>query len=610
MKNYITWSKDEKNLFNSSSGGIFLELAKEMLKRKGIVVGVVMPDLEQPYYIFTKNLYTIKAMRGSKYLRAHLSQGVLDYMENFKGEILFTGLPCMIRKMKQTFKDKDNIIYIELKCHGVIKQGIYDRYMKINHPDAQTVIFRNKNKGWRNSTKLCVNGECFKSKLIKDYIQGKNLRGQCIHCKQQGYGDILLGDYWNCPSHLENKKGTSQVITISNKGQRFFNSLDNIVRKENSLNKVAIMGGASMNNNGSMILTQNFVDYLSKEIKDIGFTVVGYEEAPWEARKDILIGYIKSLFRPGQDYTKLEKYIRDCHTVVYLGGDHFIGKMKRQHKLKWLIHFFFTCINFYNLKRSGRKVYLVSQTMGQFPFYIKPFIRKFFGNLDKIYCRDTFSLKELKKLGLKNISLCSDLAFLPLQNEGNCDKGKIPCKPYSVLVISDLWRDYCKTPQDFIEKIQATIESMQNITRLPVYIVVHSSKKTPVGEEFVLKGLKKHCRNTPIYGVYFLKNGTPVVQRKILGNSKLNVSLRMHASLSSLEQGVPVVPIAYSIKYKAIYSDLDLSNLVAENFSEVYDKIEFVWAFQKIAKEKIHKALKGTKKMALKPILEIAKEIK
>jgi acetylornithine/succinyldiaminopimelate/putrescine aminotransferase len=33
MKKFVAWSNDKKNLFNSSSGGIFFEMAKKMIEK-------------------------------------------------------------------------------------------------------------------------------------------------------------------------------------------------------------------------------------------------------------------------------------------------------------------------------------------------------------------------------------------------------------------------------------------------------------------------------------------------------------------------------------------------------------------------------------------------
>lgn len=635
MRNFIAWSKDEDNLLASSSGGIFLELAKEMIKRGGLVAGVITPYYSlTPSYVLANDLDRVKKMRGSKYLKAALHVREISAIANTISPILFVGLPCTIKKMKKEFRNRPNILYVELRCHGVIKQSIFDDYVTKHHKNAEIIKFRDKGDGWRGSTKLCVDGKCYKSKLIKDYIQGTNLRGQCRTCKLNSYGDIILGDYWECPPHLENKKGTSKVVTVTAKGQRFFDSLDNVERKEHSQNKIAIMGGMTVSNNGTLIMTQNFIEYLMKEI-DVGFTLLEYEKG--DTGKEVmerllpkkiaekldygfhsawdlldgkkLLGYIKSIRWRGQ--SNLEKQIRDCQTVVYLGGDHFVGKAILRNRLLWTMRMLFTYWDFRNIKRAGKKLYLVSQTMGQFPCYLKPFAKWAFSKADGIYCRDAFSMKEMSELGLKNIHRCYDLAFLPVYNE-SCYKGEYKSK-FTVLVVSDLWRKYCSTLDEFTDKLAYIANAMNKITGLPVKLMAHSDSQNEnyrSGEGFLIGKImqKAHNRNITV-----LANNLPVVQRLLLGESQLNVSLRMHASISSLEQGTPVIPIAYSSKFKAMYSDLSLENLVVErlNIFEVVDKIEEVWYYRAFIKYDIDKNLElhKVKKLALKPILEIAKNV-
>lgn len=636
MRNYIAWSKDEDNLARSSSGGIFFELAKEMIKRGGYVVGVVMSDLE-PYYMITHHLYQVKKMQGSKYLKARLDRHVTNSIRTIINEpILFVGLPCTIRKMKQEFKKKNNILYIELRCHGVIKQDILEKYMEKHHKSTSNIKFRDKGNGWRRSTKLCVDGKCCKNKLIKNYIQGKNLREQCIHCKQQGYGDITLGDYWECPPQLENKKGTSKVVTVTAKGQKFFDSIKkNIEYKEHCQNKIAIMGGMTVSNNGTLIMTQNFIEYMLQKA-DVGFTLLEYEKG--DTGKEVmerllpknitdkidygfhsawdlldghkLLGYLKSIKWRGQ--SNLEKQIRDCKTVVYLGGDHFVGKAILRNRALWFMRMLFTFWDFRNIKRAGKKLYLVSQTMGQLPWYTNLFAKWAFSKADGIYCRDDFSMQEMKKLGLTNIHRCYDLAFLPLYNESSC---KIEHKSkYTVLVVSDLWRKYCATKDEFTDKLAYIANVLNKVTKLPVYLMAHSDNQSidyRSGAGLLIKEIKRKTHNK---NVSILPNSTALMQRRILGGSELNVSLRMHASISSLEQGVPVIPIAYSSKFKAMYSDLKLGSLVVDklNLFEITDKIKELWEARIFIKSAIKVNLKmlKIKELALKPVLEIAKETK
>ena len=154
MNNYIAWSKDTDNLQKSSSGGIFFELAKKTLKNNGAVMGVIM-DKRKAIYIFTNNLNLVKKMRGSKYIKAHLDDSVIKQIKDFEGDILFVGLPCQIKRVMKLFKNRDNILYVELRCHGVIKKDIFNKHIikickRRKNFYIKDIRFRDKSFGWKN----------------------------------------------------------------------------------------------------------------------------------------------------------------------------------------------------------------------------------------------------------------------------------------------------------------------------------------------------------------------------------------------------------------------------------------------------------------------------
>ena len=631
MSNFIAWSKNSDNLQKSSSGGIFFELAKKTIENGGAIVGVVM-DKQKPTYEFTDDLNIIKTMRGSKYLKADLNAYVIWRMEQFKGEILFVGLPCQLKRIMRLFKDRDNILYVELRCYGVIKKDIFYKHInKIciekNNYDIDEIKFRDKSCGWKNSTVLHIDFDNFETyhrrdKLIEDFISKKNIESRCKICTSKGYGDIILGDYWECPEKFKNKSGTSKVVTNTDKGSKFFESLTNIesykFNNHSHVNKVAIMGGADFQNNGNLIMTQNFISYLSKFVKDVKFVVV--DSAKNKSVKEYLENVLATLnvdidyrYYSGWDwlnrekifgYVKrkslIEKILYDCDTVIYLGGDHFLGKAK------WFL-WLFNCLDMIRLKNSGKRVYLVSQTLGEFPEYLKPIIKYAFNKLDRIYCRDKFSVNELKKLGVTdNVSLSSDLAFLPLHFEKELkDMSKYDDLDYTTFTISDLWKKYSESESEFLNKICKILKGMCDITGLPVFVMTHSCTDS---ENCIIKNIKDRISD---YRIRFLDKMFPVSARIVLGNSKLNVSFRMHSSLSSLEQNVPVIPIAYSSKYKALYLDLKIDELVVDELDvkEVLHKVKYVWRMKDYYPNKIKIVLKSSKKNAIRPIMEIAREI-
>jgi len=237
---FAAWSKDMDNLLHSSSGGIFFELAKEMLRRGGKVVGVVM-DGTTARYVLSDNLEEIKRMQGSKYVPSNPSS-VIKEIKNCKEPILFTGLPCHIEAVKKVC-NTDNMILCDLRCHGLPKKGIFEEHIKkiSNGREVVSIAFRDKKAGWeRESSRVCQslivkfsNGDIYDKfdQYMRDYMDGKILRPSCRVCKRSNVGDITIGDFWGVPPPLENRLGTSLVIINTKKGKQFFNSIDSIVKK-------------------------------------------------------------------------------------------------------------------------------------------------------------------------------------------------------------------------------------------------------------------------------------------------------------------------------------------------------------------------------------------
>jgi len=232
---YSAWSNDKENLFNSSSGGIFLELAKKMLSKNGKVVGVIMDGVKAKY-IISNDLEEIKKMRGSKYIPSNPSQ-VIKEIKDSKEKILFTGLSCHIEAVKNSC-DTNNMILCDLICHGLPKDGIFEGHVeKISKGrNILSIKFRDKRAGWELGKSLIItfsNGETYDcyDDYMKEYMGGKILRTSCKTCKKRNIGDITIGDFWGVPSSLRNNMGTSIVTVNTKKGKDFFNSINTIIKK-------------------------------------------------------------------------------------------------------------------------------------------------------------------------------------------------------------------------------------------------------------------------------------------------------------------------------------------------------------------------------------------
>jgi coenzyme F420-reducing hydrogenase beta subunit len=242
MKKFVAWSNDKKNLFNSSSGGIFFELAKKMIDDSGSVVGVVWDGLKARY-IISNDLEEIKQMRGSKYVPSNPAN-VIKKIKDSKEKILFVGLPCHIEAVKKKC-NTENMILCDLLCHGLPKSNHYfeEHIKKISKGrKIESISFRDKRNGWSKSSRLMVNfsnGEIYDKDKSEDeyyisYLDNSIIRESCKSCKynQKGIGDITIGDFWSVPPKLKNEKGTSVVTTNTKKGKEFFISINSIVKKQ------------------------------------------------------------------------------------------------------------------------------------------------------------------------------------------------------------------------------------------------------------------------------------------------------------------------------------------------------------------------------------------
>lgn len=243
---YSSWSKDENIIKNSSSGGIFSELAKKVLKNNGIVFGAKWSNGEIVHSSIDKieNLYELQK---SKYLQSKIENSYKEVKEFLKEgkTVLFVGTPCEIGALNTIVKD-ERLIAVDLVCHGIPSYNTYDKYIEENFKENKediTVDFRNKDTGWENFNLTFKNKdkEILKNHHQKDiwfrgFLRNIYLNKPCYNCEFRTlprYGDITLGDFWGVPEELKNPLGTSVITVNSKKGKELLEKIKgNIVLKE------------------------------------------------------------------------------------------------------------------------------------------------------------------------------------------------------------------------------------------------------------------------------------------------------------------------------------------------------------------------------------------
>ena len=240
---YVAYTKENKYKDNSSSGGIFPLIANKVLENDGIVIGAAFDKENKLKHIAINKKEDLISLKGSKYLQSDLGD-IFSYIkgniENKK--ILFVGTPCQVAGLKSFLKkDYDNLICIDLICHGVPSPKLFEKYIKEleNNQNDKLVKydFRDKSTGWDSYSNTAIFEKSKKTELqsnndyMKLFLSDVALRESCYNCNFKlgnKYSDITLGDFWGVKDYypdMYNKDGVSAVIVNTNKGIELINSI-------------------------------------------------------------------------------------------------------------------------------------------------------------------------------------------------------------------------------------------------------------------------------------------------------------------------------------------------------------------------------------------------
>ena len=642
---YIAWTKDRKALEKASSGGIFYELAKHFINIGGLVCGVTMEGTAPPKFLMADKLKDVEKMRGSKYLWANPIEMYRLIAYNIKTEmdhpILFVGLPCQVIGLKRYLKNRNLndkwITYISLRCHGVIKRKIFWDYLKwvesITKIRITGIKFRDKRAGWEKGAGLGITynyGQStafFRPKLIKDYIKQRNVHTICKTCtKDRNDSDITLGDAWGVHPVLKNKYGTSVVETNTAKGHQLFSEISNnlewhslFTKISANPDKIGLLKVADIKNFGNLMLSSNFITYMKAINKNAKFVFIeedsaqdtieletGVTDIEYRNIKQSPIEFFKRLVNP--ESSNIVQTFADCKHVVILGGDYLTNKWKYT---SWISNL----VMLNALNKCGKEVHIISNTVGEFPLLLKPFVKFVFNNFKTIWCRDRDSQNRCWRIGIKNnLYYAPDLAFLPLHNELKYDILEKLKKTYCTIVISGLWGQYAHTYKEYVNGVKCIARKFYDLTGKDIIILSHSKSPPDVQLAKDIVNNEKHM-STPSDP----ENATPSSLRNIVGNSYLNISFRMHSAISSLTKGVPVVAVAYSHKYKGVIADgFDLPELVVNKHSRrdwnycVQETMGTLWYVLKHRGTIIRQINKAHNKVidAIKPMIKIMEDEK
>lgn len=280
---YASVIDNDEIRIKSSSGGIFYSMAHRVIECGGIVFGAVFNKKWEVEHVSVEDLEGIQRMMGSKYVQSDTQQTYAEVRRCIQSDrlVLFSGTPCQIAGLNHYLhKEYDNLITVEVICHGVPERGVWRDYLSsmftqqkgertggkkvlqpsINERDfkVNSVSFRDKKNGWKNfgftliytSSTGNLENSCLTSakealfeafqqnKYINAFLRNLSLRPSCYDCKAKSgksHADITIGDFWGIEGTnimLDDDKGISAIVCRTDKGMNFLRQCKNLKFEE------------------------------------------------------------------------------------------------------------------------------------------------------------------------------------------------------------------------------------------------------------------------------------------------------------------------------------------------------------------------------------------
>ena len=249
---YAAKAKSDNVRLESSSGGVFTLLARQVINQGGVVYGAAFDGKWKLVHQAAENEAELAALRGSKYLQSEIGD---CYRQVGKAltegrAVLFTGTPCQVagldRYLQQARVAQERLLKVEVVCHAAPSPLVWEKYIaarkdalakggdspSIGGDELRRISFRRKNCGWKRYS-LSLGFANDKEYLaifntdpfMRGFLAELYNRPSCHDCPCKNLksgSDLTIGDYWGIETQypeMDDDKGTSLVLVNTDKGK-------------------------------------------------------------------------------------------------------------------------------------------------------------------------------------------------------------------------------------------------------------------------------------------------------------------------------------------------------------------------------------------------------
>lgn len=278
-------NRNEEERLDSSSGGVFIALAKYIISQGGVVFGAVFDEKWEVKHTYAEIIEGIKPMMGSKYMQSRIENTFSEAEQFLKQgrKVMYTGTPCQITGLKKYLrKEYSNLLTVDFLCHDVPSPGVWRKYLnelpfvtntvKQNQNTSSNrnvfsfisdIEFRNKTlNGWKefnfvirrhssiiNGNSILLSNIHSNNSYMSGFLSNLYLRPSCYQCRCKNgvsHSDLTIADYWGIDALMPDfydEKGVSLVLVNSVQGEKIFSKLDMDIRYSSLEDAKPLNGG-------------------------------------------------------------------------------------------------------------------------------------------------------------------------------------------------------------------------------------------------------------------------------------------------------------------------------------------------------------------------------
>jgi len=239
------FNSNEDDRRTSTSGGIFIEIARMFIEAGDYVVGCIWDKDWMPEHVLTNDMEVVRMMQKSKYVQSNIVKVYKPMIEAIRQgkKVLFSGTPCQIAAIRKVIKDENNVFYLSVVCHGVSSRGIWRKYVKwLESIHGKIVKLRMREKPISKSDDYAMYIENQEGRgillegpktgqFMQCFKEGLFVSGRCNKCQFKGDSigaDIIIGDGWGADKFFDDfddGQGVSCILIKSENGEKLWEKL-------------------------------------------------------------------------------------------------------------------------------------------------------------------------------------------------------------------------------------------------------------------------------------------------------------------------------------------------------------------------------------------------